>query len=146
MSLLGSTHLVIYTKMYYHALSLSSIYTTFLSNTLSCLSTLFHSLISYSFFFLHNIFLSSLESQKKKIKKMSTIFFLPIFLSLIFLPSTNANYWPLSPGYYPSTRFKSMSFYQGFRNLWGPNHQSVDNNGINIWLDRTSGLIFFNFT
>ncbi|XP_015086065.1 probable xyloglucan endotransglucosylase/hydrolase protein 32 [Solanum pennellii] len=73
---------------------------------------------------------------------MSTIFFLPIFLCFIFLHSTNANYWPISPGYYPSTKFKSMSFYQGFKNLWGPNHQSVDNNGINIWLDRNSGSGF----
>lgn len=114
--------------MYYHAFFPSSIYTTFLS-------TLFH-----SYFY----FLSSFP--KKNFKKMSTIFFLPIFLCFIFLHSTNANYWPISPGYYPSTKFKSMSFYQGFKNLWGPNHQSVDNNGINIWLDRNSGLIFFNYS
>ncbi|KAJ8532805.1 hypothetical protein K7X08_015694 [Anisodus acutangulus] len=73
---------------------------------------------------------------------MATIFFLPFFLSLIFLPSTNAGYWPPSPGYYPSTKFRSMSFYQGFKNLWGPNHQNVDNNGINMWLDRNSGSGF----
>ncbi|KAM3341221.1 putative xyloglucan endotransglucosylase/hydrolase protein 32 [Capsicum galapagoense] len=73
---------------------------------------------------------------------MSTIFFFTIFLwFIILLPFTNAN-WPLSPGYYPSTKFRSMSFYQGFKNLWGPNHQSVDSNGIDIWLDRNSGSGF----
>lgn len=72
---------------------------------------------------------------------MSTIFFFTIFLwFIILLPFTNAN-WPLSPGYYPSTKFRSMSFYQGFKNLWGPNHQSVDSNGIDIWLDRNSGFV-----
>ncbi|KAK4478673.1 hypothetical protein RD792_014166 [Penstemon davidsonii] len=35
-----------------------------------------------------------------------------------------------------------MNFYQGFRNLWGPGHQSVDNNGITIWLDKISGSGF----
>lgn len=66
-------------------------------------------------------------------------------LSLILLialipPMVNAGQWPPSPGYYPSSRYRSMSFYKGYRNLWGPGHQSVDNNGVTIWLDRNSGF------
>ncbi|KAL0347147.1 UNVERIFIED_CONTAM: putative xyloglucan endotransglucosylase/hydrolase protein 32 [Sesamum calycinum] len=67
---------------------------------------------------------------------------LPLIILLIAPLTANAGQWPPSPGYYPSTRFRSMSFYQGYRNLWGPGHQNVDNNGITIWLDRNSGSGF----
>lgn len=70
---------------------------------------------------------------------ISMALFLSFLLFLLF-PSTNAD-WPPSPGYWPSSKFRSMSFHKGFRNLWGPNHQSVDQNALTIWLDRTSGLI-----
>lgn len=70
-------------------------------------------------------------------------FLLLLILLLLILPySTNAGYWPPSPGYYPSSKFRSMSFYNGYRNLWGPAHQRVDNNGITIWLDQHSGSYF----
>lgn len=63
-----------------------------------------------------------------------------LFLLLILLvPSSNAQ-WPPSPGYWPSSRFNSMSFYKGYKNLWGPSHQSFGQNALTIWLDRTSGL------
>ncbi|KAL8040369.1 hypothetical protein ABFX02_10G093700 [Erythranthe guttata] len=65
-----------------------------------------------------------------------------IVLILVIVTLVNAGQWPPSPGYYPSSRFRSMSFYQGYKNLWGPGHQSVDNNGITIWLDRNSGSGF----
>ncbi|KAA8518708.1 hypothetical protein F0562_016518 [Nyssa sinensis] len=68
-----------------------------------------------------------------------------LFLSLLVIlmvPSSNAGYWPPSPGYYPSAHFRSMAFHQGFRNLWGPQHQREDNNALTIWLDRTSGSGF----
>ncbi|PIN10304.1 Xyloglucan:xyloglucosyl transferase [Handroanthus impetiginosus] len=68
--------------------------------------------------------------------------FLPLLFLFIIVPLANAGQYPPSPGFYPSTRFRSMSFYQGYRNLWGPGHQSVDNNGITIWLDRNSGSGF----
>lgn len=45
-----------------------------------------------------------------------------------------------SPGYYPSSEFSSLSFDQGFRNLWGPQHQRVDQGVLTIWLDRSSGI------
>ncbi|XP_047963333.1 probable xyloglucan endotransglucosylase/hydrolase protein 32 [Salvia hispanica] len=69
--------------------------------------------------------------------------FLPLTL-IISLISTlaNAAQWPPSPGYYPSSRYRTMSFYQGYRNLWGPAHQNTDNNGVTIWLDRNSGSGF----
>lgn len=53
--------------------------------------------------------------------------------------------WPPSPGYYPSKKFKSMKFYQGFKNLWGPQHQRQDQHALTLWLDRTSGNFFRNF-
>ncbi|KAI3791897.1 hypothetical protein L2E82_05762 [Cichorium intybus] len=69
-----------------------------------------------------------------------------VLLSLLFIftgPSvSNAGYWPPSPGFYPSSKFRSMTFNQGFRNLWGPSHQTVHNNALDIWLDRTSGSGF----
>lgn len=68
-----------------------------------------------------------------------------LFITLLIAPLPNAAQRPPAPGYYPSSRFRSMSFYQGYRNLWGPAHQTLDNNGITIWLDRNSGFSFFNF-
>ncbi|XP_043705268.1 probable xyloglucan endotransglucosylase/hydrolase protein 32, partial [Telopea speciosissima] len=47
-----------------------------------------------------------------------------------------------SPGYYPSTKFKSIGFFQGFRNLWGPQHQRLDQNTLTFWLDKSSGSGF----
>ncbi|GER45447.1 xyloglucan endotransglucosylase/hydrolase 32 [Striga asiatica] len=71
-------------------------------------------------------------------------YFVTLLFAIVILAArlSNADQWPPGPGYYPSSRFKSMSFYQGYRNLWGANHQSVDNNGINIWLDKDSGSGF----
>lgn len=45
-----------------------------------------------------------------------------------------------SPGYYPSSRFSTVGFDQGFRNLWSPQHQRQDQGTLTIWLDRISGL------
>ncbi|KVH90415.1 Concanavalin A-like lectin/glucanase superfamily [Cynara cardunculus var. scolymus] len=65
--------------------------------------------------------------------------------SVVFIltgPSvSNGGYWPPSPGFYPSSKFRSMTFNQGFRNLWGPNHQTINNNALAIWLDRTSEFL-----
>ncbi|KAK6144332.1 hypothetical protein DH2020_021152 [Rehmannia glutinosa] len=49
---------------------------------------------------------------------------------------------PPSPGYYPSSRIGSIGFNQGFRNLWGPQHQKLDQGALTIWLDRSSGSGF----
>ncbi|GFS45789.1 xyloglucan endotransglucosylase/hydrolase 32 [Actinidia rufa] len=68
-------------------------------------------------------------------------FFIPLVLILMIQPS-NASSWPPSPGHYPSSKFRSMTFYQGFRNLWGPQHQRMDNNALAIWLDSSSGSGF----
>ncbi|OVA06946.1 Glycoside hydrolase [Macleaya cordata] len=55
------------------------------------------------------------------------------------VPSGNAQ---PSPGYYPSSKFRTIGFYQGFRNLWGPQHQKVEQNSLTIWLDSSSGSGF----
>ncbi|XP_051132205.1 probable xyloglucan endotransglucosylase/hydrolase protein 32 [Andrographis paniculata] len=73
---------------------------------------------------------------------INTVLLLLLLLLIILLPLAHGGQRPPSPGYYPSSRFRSMSFRQGYRNLWGPNHLSFDNNGINIWLDRNSGSGF----
>lgn len=91
-------------------------------------------ILTQSFYFLHSYSFS--------------FFFMALFLLLVLsltVPSTNA-YWPPSPGYWPSSKFSSMSFYKGFRNLWGPQHQRVDQNALTIWLDSTSGLTEYYFT
>ncbi|KAL8125993.1 putative xyloglucan endotransglucosylase/hydrolase protein 32 [Apium graveolens] len=74
--------------------------------------------------------------------------YIPILLLIninVFATFSNAaghHIRPPSPGYWPSSKFRSMSFYKGYRNLWGPNHQRVDNKALTIWLDRTSGSGF----
>ncbi|XP_030454132.1 probable xyloglucan endotransglucosylase/hydrolase protein 32 [Syzygium oleosum] len=70
-------------------------------------------------------------------------FSLPIILIVIGIAwaSTSAQ-GPPSPGYYPSSRFGSIGFDQGFRNLWGPRHQRLDQGSLTIWLDTSSGSGF----
>ncbi|KAK1283560.1 putative xyloglucan endotransglucosylase/hydrolase protein 32 [Acorus calamus] len=65
---------------------------------------------------------------------------LPLSLILIFTPTHSQP----SPGYYPSSKFRTRGFYQGYHNLWGPNHQSVsrDQSSLTMWLDKTSGSGF----
>lgn len=63
-----------------------------------------------------------------------------LFIIFIF-PSSRA-LRPPPPGYYPSSRFRSMSFYRGYRNLWGPQHQRLNQNALTIWLDSASGSGF----
>ncbi|KAL3518433.1 hypothetical protein ACH5RR_021022 [Cinchona calisaya] len=72
---------------------------------------------------------------------MAQLILLPFFMLLFFLfpSSNNAQGGPPSPGYYPSSSVSSIGFNQGFRNLWGPQHQSVDQGSLTIWLDKTSG-------
>ncbi|PWA55770.1 xyloglucan endotransglucosylase/hydrolase 32 [Artemisia annua] len=55
---------------------------------------------------------------------------------------TNATFWPPSPGFFPSLKFRSMYFSQGFKNLWGPSHQRIHKNALAIWLDKNSGSGF----
>ncbi|PKI51936.1 hypothetical protein CRG98_027588 [Punica granatum] len=49
---------------------------------------------------------------------------------------------PPSPGYSPSSRFGTVAFDQGFRTLWGPQHQRKDHGTLTIWLDKSSGSGF----
>ncbi|XP_021847214.1 probable xyloglucan endotransglucosylase/hydrolase protein 32 [Spinacia oleracea] len=67
-----------------------------------------------------------------------------IILSLFYMVSciNSISLWPPSPGYYPSKKFRSVSFWRGYRNLWGPQHQKLYQNALTIWLDRTSGSGF----
>ncbi|XP_057483202.1 probable xyloglucan endotransglucosylase/hydrolase protein 32 [Actinidia eriantha] len=67
-----------------------------------------------------------------------------LFLSLLLifmLPSSQAQE-PPSPGYYPSSEVAPIGFDQVFKNLWGPQHQSLDQGTLTIRLDNTSGLGF----
>jgi len=64
-------------------------------------------------------------------------------LSLLVLSCTiysGSAQGPPSPGYYPSSKINPISFNQGFRNLWGPQHQRIDQDLLTIWLDTTSGM------
>lgn len=66
--------------------------------------------------------------------------FLPILL-LFLVVSTSSAQGPPSPGYYPSSRVRSVGFDQSFRNLWGPKHQSEDQGAVTLLLDRSSGTV-----
>lgn len=69
------------------------------------------------------------------------------FLVVIFLyPFSSFAQGPPSPGYYPSSRVPSIGFNQGFRTLWGSQHQTLDQNSLTIWLDRSSGLVLYIFS
>ena len=74
------------------------------------------------------------------------LMFIMIIVVCMVSQSISIAKWPPSPGYFPSKKFKSMSFYQGFRNLWGPQHQRMDQNALTIWLDQNSGSFLFHTT
>jgi xyloglucan:xyloglucosyl transferase len=64
-----------------------------------------------------------------------------LYLALLFMiSSTSSNAQP-SPGYYPSLGINPISFGQGFRNLWGPQHQRQEQGTLTIWLDSSSGIM-----
>nr|2VH9_A Chain A, CELLULASE [Tropaeolum majus]2VH9_B Chain B, CELLULASE [Tropaeolum majus] len=70
---------------------------------------------------------------------------LSIFLHLLpilMFSSSCLGQGPPSPGYYPSSQITSLGFDQGYTNLWGPQHQRVDQGSLTIWLDSTSGSGF----
>ncbi|GAB2235792.1 hypothetical protein Droror1_Dr00026233 [Drosera rotundifolia] len=72
------------------------------------------------------------------------IVFLSLITQLIILssPTIARHVLPPSPGYRPSTKFRSMRFSQGFENLWGPQHQKFDQHALTIWLDSSTGSGF----
>ncbi|KAL8152218.1 hypothetical protein V2J09_009978 [Rumex salicifolius] len=67
-----------------------------------------------------------------------------LLLSIAVLVSfiNQAKGGPPSPGYYPSSSIVPTSFNNGYRTLWGPQHQSLQNNILTVWLDRSSGSGF----
>ncbi|GKV01296.1 hypothetical protein SLEP1_g13860 [Rubroshorea leprosula] len=65
-----------------------------------------------------------------------------IFLFILMFSSGSFAQYPPSPGYFPGSKIPSLSFDQGFRNLWGPQHQTVDQSSLIIWLDQYSGSGF----
>jgi xyloglucan:xyloglucosyl transferase len=69
------------------------------------------------------------------------IHMVPLFSLLLsfMLCSSNAQGLP-SPGYYLSSKVSTISFDQGFRNLWGPQHEKLDQESLSIWLDSHSGI------
>lgn len=73
---------------------------------------------------------------------MAASLFLLVFV-LVMSSSSSTAQGPPSPGYYPSSSVQSNGFTQYFRNLWGPQHQRLDDQGsVTIWLDSTSGSGF----
>ncbi|KAL9322734.1 hypothetical protein ACSQ67_010787 [Phaseolus vulgaris] len=49
---------------------------------------------------------------------------------------------PPLPGYYPSSKISPVTFGEGFKNLWGPQHQKLDQESLTIWLDTYTGSGF----
>ncbi|XP_022152860.1 probable xyloglucan endotransglucosylase/hydrolase protein 32, partial [Momordica charantia] len=62
-------------------------------------------------------------------------------LPILFLSLSSCQN-PPSPGYHPSNQIQTIGFDQGFRNLWGSQHQRLDHGALTIWLDATSGSGF----
>ncbi|XP_028808106.1 xyloglucan endotransglucosylase/hydrolase protein 31 [Neltuma alba] len=76
---------------------------------------------------------------------LSSFLLMSPFFSFLLLPliisSSNAQ-GPPSPDYFPSSQISPLGFDQGFRNLWGPQHQRLDQGSLTIWLDSKSGSGF----
>ncbi|GAB2275143.1 Probable xyloglucan endotransglucosylase/hydrolase protein 32 [Dionaea muscipula] len=64
---------------------------------------------------------------------------------LVTHSSNAAQAAPPSPGYYPSSKVSPVGFSHAFSNLWGPQHQSLQQDILTIWLDRSSGSGFKSF-
>uniref|UniRef100_M0ZV59 Xyloglucan endotransglucosylase-hydrolase XTH6 n=1 Tax=Solanum tuberosum TaxID=4113 RepID=M0ZV59_SOLTU len=62
-----------------------------------------------------------------------------VSLLVLSLFSFSNSQGPPSPGDYPSSRVGSLHFSQSFRNLWGPQHQSLNQDTLTIWHDHNSG-------
>ncbi|XP_062082184.1 xyloglucan endotransglucosylase/hydrolase protein 31-like [Humulus lupulus] len=76
--------------------------------------------------------------------QLSFTFIAPLLSLLLFflIFSSSQAQRPPSPGYNPSSKFGSITFDQGFRNLWGSKHQSLNQDSLTIWLDSNSGSGF----
>nr|GMD17611.1 xyloglucan endotransglucosylase/hydrolase protein 31-like [Ipomoea batatas] len=68
-------------------------------------------------------------------------FLLSLAIIFLFTSSNNAQ-GPPSPGYKPSTKVGSLGFNQGFKNLWGSEHQSLVQGTLSIRLDKAHGSGF----
>ncbi|KAF7823343.1 putative xyloglucan endotransglucosylase/hydrolase protein 32 [Senna tora] len=73
---------------------------------------------------------------------MAPLFCVLIVFSVIMISSSIAQHHPPSPGYFPSSRISPLRFSKGFRNLWGTQHQRLEQGSLTIWLDSTSGSGF----
>ncbi|XP_073146529.1 probable xyloglucan endotransglucosylase/hydrolase protein 32 [Henckelia pumila] len=75
--------------------------------------------------------------------QLVSVYVLVIFLMLPLTNKGNVN-GPPSPGYYPSRRIGATGFPQVCANLWGSQHQALDDQGttLTIWLDNTTGSGF----
>lgn len=63
-------------------------------------------------------------------------------LVLLLVTYWSSSHAEPSPGYYPSFHVAPVGFFQAFRNLWGPQHQRVQDGALTVWLDRSSGSGF----
>ncbi|KAF7109895.1 hypothetical protein CFC21_110083 [Triticum aestivum] len=75
---------------------------------------------------------------------MASLSMLPAMALLLLAMAVASSDAQPSPGYYPSSRFRPVAFNRGYRNKWGPQHQTLsgDHSAITIWLDKTCGSGF----
>lgn len=108
------------------------------------LTLLFHYNRVTLFFILASMPSSSSSMLSSSFLHMPPLLYLLLLLLLplsLILSSTSAQ-GPPSPGYYPSSTINSLTFDQGFRNLWGIQHQRLDQGSLTIWLDSDSGFTY----
>ena len=91
----------------------------------------------YSFVFIY-FFSSSMRSSSHF--GLSVAYFVCFILLLLAQHFSIAEAQP-SPGFYVSSQVAPISFYQGFRNLWGPQHMILQQDTLTVWLDRSSGNV-----
>lgn len=63
-------------------------------------------------------------------------------IATLLLMITHLSNAQTSPGYKPSSQVAHVMFNQGYRTLWGSQHQSLQQDTLTLWLDRTSGSGF----
>jgi hypothetical protein len=71
---------------------------------------------------------------------LQAILLLGCILPLLMLRPCCAQQAP-SPGYYPSSMYRSVAFSEDYRTLWGSQHQTLspDGKSLTLWMDSSSG-------
>ncbi|CAL5086739.1 unnamed protein product [Urochloa decumbens] len=87
---------------------------------------------------------SSPPSSSSMTRRRSAVAVVPALLLVMALAAASGADAQPSPGYYPSSRYRTIPFNRAYANKWGPQHQTLsgDHSSLTIWLDKTCGSGF----